>query len=102
MRKTITLALTFILICLALPALGKTYKNTSPVACTEIWPAVQIVLSNPDNYNVTGSDDAKMTADYDVKHSAHGEPQRSAVAAKESRHAAAQGDRLRDAGGIEL
>jgi hypothetical protein len=71
MRKTIALALAFILICLALPALGKTYKNTYPVACTEIWPAVQIVLSNPDNYNVTGSDDAKMTADYDVKHSAH-------------------------------
>lgn len=71
MKKTITFGLVLILICLALPAFGKTYKNTYPVACTEIWPAVKTVLSNPDNYGVTGTDDAKMTADYDVKHSAH-------------------------------
>lgn len=71
MRKTITLGMALILICLALPVSGKTYKNTYPVACTEIWPAVKTVLSNPDHYSVTGSDDAKMSADYDVKHSAH-------------------------------
>ncbi len=71
MRKTITLGLALIMICLALPAFSKTYKNTYPVACTEIWPAVKTVLSNPDNYSVAGSDDAKMTADYQVKHSAH-------------------------------
>ncbi len=71
MRKTITLSVALLSICLALPAFGKTYKNTYPVACTEIWPAVKTVLSDPDNYSVTGTDDAKMTADYDVKHSAH-------------------------------
>ncbi len=71
MRKAITLGLVLIVISLALPAFGKTYKNTYPVACTEIWPAVKTVLSDPDSYSVTGSDDAKMTADYDVKHSAH-------------------------------
>ena len=71
MRKTITLSVALLSICLALPAFGKNYKNTYPVACTEIWPAVKTVLSDPDNYSVTGTDEAKMTADYDVKHSAH-------------------------------
>jgi len=58
-------------VSLARPAFGKTYKNTYPVACSEIWPSVKTVLSNPDSYNVTATDDAKMTADYDVKHAAH-------------------------------
>ena len=71
MRKTTTLGIVLMLVCLALPAFGKTYKSTYPVACTEVWPAVQTTLSNPDNYSVTTNDDAKMTAEYDVKHSAH-------------------------------
>lgn len=71
MKKAITLSLAPLIVCLAFPAFGKTYKNTYPVACTEIWPAVKTVLSNKENYSVTGADDAKMTADYDVNHSAH-------------------------------
>lgn len=56
---------------LALPAFGKTYKNTYPLPCSEVWTAVKDTLSNPDNYNVEKSDDAKMTAAYAVKHAAH-------------------------------
>ena len=55
----------------AVPAFGKTYKNTYSESCSDLWPAVKDTLSHPDNYDVTGTDDAKMHADYDVKHSAH-------------------------------
>jgi hypothetical protein len=58
-------------ICLALPSFGKTYKSTYPVACSEVWSAVQETLNVPDNYNVVEIDPALMTATYDVKHSAH-------------------------------
>ena len=55
----------------SLPAFGKTYKNTYPDPCSEVWSAVKDTLSNPENYSVVNSDDAQMTASYDVKHSAH-------------------------------
>jgi len=55
----------------ALPAFGKTYKSTYPVPCSELWGAVKDALSNPENYSVVESDDTKMTASYNVKHSAH-------------------------------
>jgi hypothetical protein len=58
-------------LALALPASGKTYKNTYAVPCSDVWAAVKDALSNPENYNVVESDDAKMTASYNVKHSAH-------------------------------
>ena len=53
------------------PAFGKTYKNSYPDPCNQVWDAVKVVLSNADNYDVTGTDDASMKADYDVKHAAH-------------------------------
>ena len=69
MMKFVVVAL--ISLTLALPAFGKHYKSTYPVSCSQVWPAVKEVLSNPENYDVTGTDDAQMKADYDVKHSAH-------------------------------
>jgi hypothetical protein len=63
---------TFLSLALALPVFGKTYKSTYPVPCNEVWAAVRDTLSNPENnYSVEGSDDTRMTADYDVKHAAH-------------------------------
>ena len=62
------------LLALALPAFGagsKTYKTTYPVPCSEVWGAVKVALGNPDNYKDVQSDDDKMTADYNVKHSIH-------------------------------
>ena len=55
----------------ALPAFAKHYKNTYPVACSEMWPAVAETLSDPENYTIVEKDDAKMTATYDVKHQVH-------------------------------
>ena len=61
-----------IFVFLALPSFGKTYKSTYPIACGELWPAVQNTLSNPDNnYEVKVQDDGQMHAEYDVKHAAH-------------------------------
>ena len=60
-----------LLLLLALPALGRTTKNTYSVPCNDLWPAVKEALSNPDNYSVISSDDAKWTASYDVKHTVH-------------------------------
>lgn len=59
---------------LAVPAFGagnKTYKTIYPVPCSEVWGAVKVALGNPDNYKDVQSDDDKMTAEYNVKHSIH-------------------------------
>jgi hypothetical protein len=54
-----------------LPAFGKTYKNTWPMACGDLWPAVKATLSQADNYAQVQVDDANMKADYQPKHSVH-------------------------------
>ena len=62
------------MLALAAPAFGagnKTYKNTYPVPCSELWRAVKVALGNPDNYKDVQSDEDKMTAEYNVKHSIH-------------------------------
>ncbi|MFI5115414.1 MAG: hypothetical protein ACHP8B_01815 [Terriglobales bacterium] len=61
-------------LAVAMPAFGagnKTYKTTYPVPCSEVWAAVKVALGNPDNYKDVQSDEDKMTADYNVKHSIH-------------------------------
>ena len=61
------LSLTF-----ALPAFGKTYKSTYPDPCSQVWGAVKDTLSNAERTTTSWrSDDAKMAASYNVKHSAH-------------------------------
>ncbi|HTY64330.1 MAG TPA: hypothetical protein VMG30_18920 [Acidobacteriota bacterium] len=62
------------LLSLALPTFGaggKTFKTTYPISCSEVWGAVKVALGNPDNYKDVQSDDDKMTAEYNVKHSIH-------------------------------
>ncbi len=71
MTKTARVFAALILLALALPALGKTSKNTYPASCGELWGAVKDVLSNADNYNVEESNDTLMTAAYKVKHNVH-------------------------------
>jgi hypothetical protein len=74
MMKTKLVFVALLSVALALPAFGagsKTYKTTYPVACSEVWGAVKVALSNPDNYKDVQSNEDKMTADYNVKHSIH-------------------------------
>ena len=65
------LVIAFLSLALALPAFGKTYKSTYPVACSELWGAVKDTLSIPENYTVVESNDTQMAASYNVKHAAH-------------------------------
>ena len=69
MMRFVVVAL--ISLAVALPAFGRTYKTTYSDPCSEVWGAVKDTLSNPENYSVQESDDAKMTASYNVKHAAH-------------------------------
>ena len=71
MTRTKLVVVAFLSLVLALPAFGKTYKSTYPVSCSDVWGAVQDTLANPENYTIVDSDDTKMTASYEVKHSAH-------------------------------
>ena len=68
MRSAVVVLIT---LSVAVPAFGKTYKTSYPDACSAMWPAVQAVVNNPDNYDVVSRDDAAMTVTYDVKHAAH-------------------------------
>ena len=71
MMKTRHVVVALISLALALPAFGKTSKNTYPAPCSELWGAVKDVLGNAENYNVEDSNDTLMTATYKVKHAAH-------------------------------
>ena len=71
MSKAKFVVLALLILAVALPAFGKTYKSTYPVACSQVWPAVKTVLGVQENYTVDQTDDATMTAAYDVKHQAH-------------------------------
>ncbi|MGA7381259.1 MAG: hypothetical protein WBX03_10435 [Terriglobales bacterium] len=74
MMKTRPVLLVLMCLAFAMPAFGagnKTYKTTYPVPCSELWGAVKVALGNPDNYKDVQSDEEKMTADYNVKHSIH-------------------------------
>jgi len=67
-QKTAGLAL---LLLFALPALGASHETAYSNPCSELWPAVKDVISNPESYKLVSSDDAKWTAFYDVKHKVH-------------------------------
>ncbi|HEY1472236.1 MAG TPA: hypothetical protein VGF61_24570 [Candidatus Acidoferrum sp.] len=71
MKKTRLLVVALLSLAVALPILAWTYKYTYPIACKDLWPAVKVVVSNPDNYIVKTNDDVKMTASYNVKHQIH-------------------------------
>jgi hypothetical protein len=71
MMKARLVVVALLLLTLALPVFGKTYKSTYPVPCSELWGAVKDTLGNPENYSVVESNDTKMTASYNVKHTAH-------------------------------
>ena len=71
MKNARLVVMGFVALSLAMPVIGKTYKSTYPIACSEVWPAVKETLGNAENYAVVENDDAKMTASYNVKHSVH-------------------------------
>jgi hypothetical protein len=71
MKKTGGVVAALMAFALVLPAFGKTYKNTYPVSCNQLWGAVKDTLGNQENYAQVKSDDALLKADYQPKHSVH-------------------------------
>ena len=71
MMKAKLLLLAFISFGLGQPMFGETYKSAYTIPCGDLWPAVKSTLGHAENYTVVGSDDAKMTASYKVKHDVH-------------------------------
>lgn len=66
--KFLVLAL---LLLFVLPVFGASHETSYSNPCSELWPAVKDVVSNPKNYKLVSADDAKWTAFYDVKHKEH-------------------------------
>jgi hypothetical protein len=69
--KTRIMIVVFVSLVLVVPMLGETYKDSYPIPCSDLWPAVKDTLSNPENYTVVKNDDVKMTSSYKVKHNVH-------------------------------
>lgn len=71
MCKTRIAVVILLFVLFTFPAFSATHESNYPTSCSELWPAVKAVVSNPDNYKLLNSDDAKWTASYDVKHKVH-------------------------------
>ncbi len=76
LRSTLfsAVVVTMLAMILGSPAFGagnKTYKTVYKVPCSQLWIAVKAALANPDNYKDVESNDDKMSAEYNVKHSIH-------------------------------
>ncbi len=55
-------------LALAVPAFCNTQKDSYPIPCTELWPAVKDTLKSS-NYGLIASDESAMTASYTVGNS---------------------------------
>jgi len=52
------------LLIVAVPAFAKTHKDTYPVSCSVLWPAVKDALRNSGKYGILGIDSNEMTASF--------------------------------------
>jgi hypothetical protein len=64
MMKSVLVAL--MSLTLAVPAFSKTHKETYPVPCSDLWAAVKDTLRNSGNYGIISTDNAEMTASYNI------------------------------------
>src|ERR1017187_2061267 len=71
MTKTKLLVVALMSLALALPAFGKSHKNSYSFPCSEVWSAVKDTLGNAENYGKVELNETTMTAAYHVKHSFH-------------------------------
>ncbi len=71
MTKTRVLVVALMSLALALPAFGKSHKNSYSFPCSQVWSAVKDTLGNAENYAKVELNETTMTAAYHVKHAAH-------------------------------
>ena len=64
MMKTSVVAL--LLLALAVPAFGKTHKDSFDVPCNQLWAAVKDTLRNSGKYGIVGISDSELTASYNI------------------------------------
>jgi hypothetical protein len=55
-----------LLLCLALPAVASTHKDTFSLSCNELWRAVKDTLKNSGKYGIIAIDNSEMTASYNM------------------------------------
>ncbi|MGA2004494.1 MAG: hypothetical protein ABSG70_14000 [Terriglobales bacterium] len=61
MRNGAVVLLSFFLVA---PAFAKLHKDSYPVPCSTLWPAVKDTLKNSGKYAIVGIDNGEMTASY--------------------------------------
>src|ERR1700729_1933310 len=52
------------LVIVAGPSFAKTHKDSYPVSCSVLWPAVKDTLRNSGKYGILGIDNTEMTASF--------------------------------------
>jgi hypothetical protein len=62
MKRFAVVALLLFLV--AMPSFSKTHKETYPVSCSVLWPAVKDAIRNSGKYGILGIDNAEMTASF--------------------------------------
>jgi len=55
-----------LMIALVTPAHAKTHKDTYPVPCSTLWPAVKDTLRNSGKYGIIGISNEELTASYNI------------------------------------
>jgi len=53
-----------LMLAVAMPSFCKTHKDTYPVSCSVLWPAVKDALRNSGKYGILGIDGNEMTASF--------------------------------------
>ncbi len=66
MKRICVWALVSVLVGLAPAAFAKTHRDTYPVSCDVLWPAVKDVVRNSGKYGIIGIDSTEMSISYNI------------------------------------
>lgn len=53
-------------LAITVPAVAKTHKDTYPIACSALWPAIKDTLRNSGKYGIISITNDEMTASYNI------------------------------------
>jgi PEGA domain-containing protein len=66
MKKLCLLAVMLVVAGLSPVAFAKTHRDTYPVSCDVLWPAVKDVVRNSGKYGIIGIDSTEMSISYNI------------------------------------
>jgi hypothetical protein len=55
-----------LVLSLAVPAFAKTHKDTYPIPCSTLWPAIKDTLRNSGKYGIISITNDELTASYNI------------------------------------